>query len=250
VKESEEGVLSDAGAREFIIAIEGLAERTQAGAARARYCASLPPGTPLTLVLHGLAVVVLHDGCEIGTLPAAQTWVAEHLTAGRRLHCVVFAVETGGVLRKRAKCVEVEIAIDQDASLAAAALRAASDFTTSGAAALRAASDFTTSGARRAGGALIEGGGAGIRASGRLATSVGDGLAEYAVRKPARLVGQGLYSAADMAGRPFRAAGRLVRNIFLAVVAILVLVLAIVVIWRLPSLPGFGSSPPAIFSPR
>ena len=80
--------MSDAGAREFIIAIEGLAERTQAGAARARYCTSLTPGTPLILMLRGQAVVVLHDDYEIGTLPAAQTWVTEHLTA-RRLHCVV-----------------------------------------------------------------------------------------------------------------------------------------------------------------
>jgi len=43
---------------------------------------------------------------------------------------------------------------------------------------------------------------------------------------------------------------RLVRNAFLAAVTILVLILAIVVIWRLPSLPGFSSGPPAIFSPR
>jgi len=242
--------MSEAGARGVICAIEGLAERTQAGGARDRYCASIPLGTPLTLVLHDQSIIVLHDGCDIGSLPATQTWVAEHLTARRQLRCIVHTVENRGVLRKRAKSVEVEIAIEHDASLAAAALRAASDFTTGSAAVLWAASDFTTSSARRASGALIEGGGAGFKATGRFATSVGHGLVDYGVRKPVQIVGNGLYGAVDLAGRPVRAARRLVRNAFLAAVTILFLILAIVVIWRLPSLPGFSSGPPAIFSPR
>lgn len=247
--------MSQAAAQGFVSDIDGLSERSADGTNRARYCSGLLEGSPLTLTFDGRAVMVMHDGREIGRLPARYDWVAERLAAGRRLRCAVVSVETRGLWQlRRASRVEIEIAADDDASFAAKARWLAEG----GAAAIRATSEFTTSSARRAGGAMIEGGSAGIRASGGfvrgsagLATRVGGGLVDYAVRKPARLVGQGLGSVADATvRRPVRALRRLVRNIFLAAVTILVLVLAIVVIWRLPSLPGFGFSPPPIFSPR
>jgi hypothetical protein len=247
--------VSQAAAQGFVSDIDGLSERSADGTNRARYCCGLLKGSPLTLTFNGQAVSVMHDGREIGRLSARRDWVAAQLAAGRRLRCAVVSIKTRGLWRLRyASRVEVTIAADDDDSFAAKARWLAEG----GAAAIRATSEFTANSARRAGGAVIEGGSAGIRASSGIArgsaefaSRVGGSLVNYGVRKPARFVGQGLGSVADVTvRRPVRAFQRLVRNIFLAAVTILVLVLAIVVIWRVPSLPGFGFNPPPFIPSR
>jgi hypothetical protein len=70
------------------------------------------------------------------------------------------------------------------------------------------------------------------------------------LRPSVRVVSQVGRSVGVAAGAPVRAMRRMIRNLFVAAVTILVLILAIVVIWRLPSLPGFGPSLPQILQPR
>jgi len=108
---------------------------------------------------------------------------------------------------------------------------------------LQAATKITVTGARVAGDHLV------VRPSRAawLGTSFIGGLL---LRPSVRVVSQVGRSVGVAAGAPVRAMRRMIRNLFLAAVTLLVLILAIVVIWRLPSLPGFGPSLPQILQPR
>ena len=226
--------MSDSSGRAIVSVIEGLAERSPDGLDRARYCAALTTGAELTLAFDGRVVAVLHEGRDIGRVPAHDGRVASELAAGRRLRCVVLTVETGGLIRRKARRIEIEIVPVDDARFSTA-VRWVTEGST---AAVRAASDLTVGGARLAGDALT--------GSPRVAMRAVSGTFDLLVRKPARGLARLGRGMGDAAGAPVRAVRRLVRNVFLAAVTILVLILAIVVVWRLPSLPGFGPSLPTI----
>jgi hypothetical protein len=222
-----------------VCVIEGLEEPSASGGRRCRNWVKVLPGTELVAMLDPSgAVLVTHGGIDLGRVPMGAGNLAEQLAGGKRPRCTVTSVEISGLFRRRATRVEIEI---EDMVLAAEAWRlmqeVAGSLADGGAFAARHAVD----GARYAGGALLDAG----SATGAIATKVGSGVVSYGIVKPASLVGQGLTGVAEFAVvKPVRAVRRMIRNAFLAAVAILVLVLAIVVVWRLPVLPGFTTSAP------
>ena len=211
--------------------IDGLDESSASGERRSRHWVKLVPGTELVSILDPSgSVLVTHGGIDLGRVPPETGNLADQLASGRRPRCTVVAIEVGGLFRRHATRVEIEI---EDTQLVAEAWRlvqeVADTLGSHGATAARLAVD----GARNASGVLLDAG----SATGSIAAKAAGSVVTYGIVKPASAVGKGLTGAVDLAGMPVRAVRRMIRNAFLAAVAILVLILAIVVVWRLPVLP-------------
>jgi hypothetical protein len=223
----------------FIVAIEGIEERSPDGVDRKQYCAQLTAGTELKLHEEAGVMQVMHLDCMIGRLSAQDRRIVNALAKGRGLRCVVAGIEVGGLMRRRVRRVEVEIMPLDGTHFTAAARRLAEG----SAAVLQAATNITVSSARAAGDHLV------VRPS-RAAWRGTSFIGGLLLPRSARLITQVGRSVGNAAGAPVRAMRRMIRNLFFAAVTILVLILAIVVIWRLPSLPGIGPSLPQLQQPR
>jgi len=182
---------------------------------------------------------VLHLDHTIGRLSAQDRRIASALAGGRPLRCVVAGIEISGLMRRRVRRVEIEIMPPERTRFTAAARRLAEGST----AVLQAATNITVTGVRVAGDHLV------VRPS-RAAWRGTSFIGGLLLRPSVRVVSQVGRSVGNAAGAPVRAMRRMIRSLFLAAVTILVLILAIVVIWRLPSMPGIGPSLPQILQPR
>ena len=182
---------------------------------------------------------VLHLDRVIGRLSAQDRRIASTLAGGRALRCVVARIEIGGLMRRRIRRVEIEIMPLDGTRFTAATRRLAEG----SAAVLQAAINITVTGARVAGDHLV------VRPS-RAAWRGTSFIGGLLLRPSVRVVSQVGRSVGVAAGAPVRAMRRMIRNLFLAAVTLLVLILAIVVIWRLPSLLGIGPSLPQLQQPR
>jgi hypothetical protein len=166
----------------------------------ARYCARLRPGDVITLTLsrenpRDAATVVLHHGDRyLGVIPPAHGWVGQGLAEGDTLACSIAAVEVTGVLRRRAARVELRIDVLADGSALGRAVQWSATNVTHGASivgdiggkALRAAVEVPVATARGAKfAARWTGRNVAAPAVDVIYRSV-DGVAEIAVRKPAR----------------------------------------------------------------
>jgi hypothetical protein len=234
----------------FASVVEGLTERASDGTMRAIYCADLIVGAELQLVrMTSGRIGVWHADRDIGRVPERLKAVVQAIADGHGIRCTVLAVETGGLFARRARRVEIEIeVIERAATLVAAATRLAAASGDAVNASLRLgrdAADLTADGARYA----VDGTVAAAGHGGRFAGWAGRTLVTWGLQKPAAALGRGVDGLTDATiRRPVRAVRRVIRNTFLAAVTILVLILAIVVVWRLPTLPGIGSVMPPITS--
>jgi hypothetical protein len=217
-------------------------------------CARLAPGATLEIAADGQGIAVLFDGRRIGRLPESEAWLATHLVEGDAMVCSLTAVQTSGFLRKRATAVNVEIVVmpggltlgDLRRALGAGSVMLAQ----LGSSAMRQAGDLgrsagsVTFAAARAGEHLAAG-------TSRAARQTFVGAHEMVVRPMVGAAARGLDGVTEIAvRRPVRAVKRTLMLLYGAVVLILLLVLAIVVVWKLPGAAGLASDVPRQIVPR
>ncbi|MBM3528252.1 MAG: hypothetical protein FJX62_09175 [Alphaproteobacteria bacterium] len=214
----------------YATVVEGLDD----GAGRDRLAAKLQRGTSLELTPIDTGVVaVIYAGREIGHLPARLRPVAEALARGCDAHCQVIAIETAGLLRRRARRVEIEIeVIEKPSTIVEAAKRLAE----ASGKALGSAGNTSIDGARWLGQAAADGTGAVTRAASSGAVALGRTaaqVADVAVVRPATYVIQNR-------PRPIRTLKRIVIFGVISTVLILTLVLLILILLRW-QVGGLGS---------
>jgi len=183
--------------RSYTSFMVAFAEPARSRRARMRRCAALRPGDALMLEARdGGVVVVGHDGADLGVIPPAHGWVAASIAEGDTLACSVAAIEVNRWPVKRAVRIELRIDVLADGSVLG---RAAQWSVTSvtrgvevaadvGGMALRAAADAPAAAGRGAKFAALWTGRTIAAPAVNVVYRGVDGLAEIAVRKPARAV--------------------------------------------------------------
>jgi hypothetical protein len=108
-------------ARSYPSSVARLAYRNPDGASRSKYAArNVAVGDVLRLVPEPenpddrWAVAVIHNGFQLGYIPAWHDWVSVSLDNGNIDHVVVTAVKTKGWLFKRAVQIDIRIAVVDD----------------------------------------------------------------------------------------------------------------------------------------
>jgi hypothetical protein len=222
-----------------IALIEGLQERTAAGGRRDRHWLALKLGTELTILLDAAGhVLVTHDGIDLGRLRTEVANLADRLAAGERPRCKLRALQSAGFVRRRAVHVEVEVEVadTQFAStvwrLVETAAGGIADGVSGAGSALLEVGSSTGQIASRTAGGIADG----VSGAGSALLTVGSTTGEIASKTAGRIVTYAIIKPAQGVRGFYRAIARKIFIAYLAAVVLLVLLLAIVVVWRLPTL--------------
>ena len=110
-------LLAESSVRSYPTWIAELKRKSPEGVDRRRYVyKEIRPGDSIELIreptdLREYAVAFRHRGVHLGYAPKRHFWVAQAIDDGRRLVAVVDKVKVGGIFRRRAKSVRVQLVI-------------------------------------------------------------------------------------------------------------------------------------------